>query len=121
MVGLIKPEDDDRAEELERLAQQAREGKAMHVRDIQDLSKRPPVTFLSEESDLLKAIETFGKGVHRVVTVNETTKETTGVLSQTRLIKFLWDYGRSFPVLDQLYTQHLRDLKIGSKDVVAIK
>ncbi|EHY55811.1 cell separation during budding [Exophiala dermatitidis] len=120
VVGLIKPDDDDKAEELERLAQQAREGKAMHLRDIKDLSKKEPLTFLSEESDLIKAVETFGKGVHRVVVINETTKETTGVLSQVRLIKFLWDYGRSFPVLDQLYTQHLRDLKIGSKDVVAI-
>ncbi|EXJ84952.1 hypothetical protein A1O3_05627 [Capronia epimyces CBS 606.96] len=120
VVGLIKPDDNDRAEELQRLAQQAREGKAMHLRDIKELSKKEPLTFLSQESDLLKAIETFGKGVHRVVVVDETTKEATGVLSQTRLIRFLWDYGRSFPVLDQLYTQHLRDLKIGSNDVVAI-
>ncbi|EXJ85728.1 hypothetical protein A1O1_06096 [Capronia coronata CBS 617.96] len=120
VVGLIKPEDDDRAEELERLAQQAREGKAMHLRDIKSLSKKEPLTFLSEDSDLLKAIETFGKGVHRVVVVNESTKEATGVLSQTRLTQFLWEYGRSFPVLEHLYAQHLRDLKIGSNDVVAI-
>lgn len=120
VVGLSRP-DDEHAEDFMELARRAREGKPIHLREIKDLSKKEPLTFLDEDADLLKAIETFGKGVHRVVVRNESTQEATGVLSQSRLIRFLWENGRCFPMLDQLYTQHLRDLKIGSNDVVAIK
>lgn len=120
MVGLAHP-DDEHAEDFEQVAQRAREGKAIHLRDIKDISKKEALTFLSKDANLLQAIETFGKGVHRVVVVDEATNETVGVLSQTMLIRFLWENGRSFPVLEQLFTQHLRDLKIGSNDVIAIK
>jgi hypothetical protein len=121
-VGLSRPSEDEPHEhDFIELARRAREGKPIHLREIQDLSKREPLTFLDENSDLIKAIETFGKGVHRVVVRNESTKQATGVLSQSRLIRFLWENGRSFPILDQMYHQNLRDLKIGSNDVIAIK
>ncbi|KIW69744.1 hypothetical protein PV04_05602 [Phialophora macrospora] len=120
VVGLLRPDEGEHAQEFLELAWRAREGKPIHLREIQELSKKEPLTFLDEDSDLIKAIETFGRGVHRVVVRNETTKEATGVLSQSRLIRFLWENGRSFPVLDNLYHQNLRDLKIGSNDVVAI-
>ncbi|KAH0835363.1 hypothetical protein Z517_11540 [Fonsecaea pedrosoi CBS 271.37] len=120
VIGLSHPDDNEHAEDFMELAQRAREGKRVHLREIQDLSKKEPLTFLDENADLLKAIETFGRGVHRVVVIDETTKEATGVLSQSRLVRFLWENGRSFPMLDQLYLQNLRDLRIGSKDVIAI-
>lgn len=122
VLGLSRPDDDDdHAEDFIETAQRAREGKPIHLREIKDLGKKEPLAFLDESADLLKAIETFGKGVHRVVVRNENTNEATGVLSQSRLVRFLWDNGRSFPMLDQLYTQQLMDLKIGSNDVIAIK
>ena len=121
MVGLSRPDDEEHGEDFLELARRAREGKPIHLREIRDLSKKEPLTFLDEDADLVKAIETFGKGVHRAVVRNETTKEATGVLSQSRLVRFLWENGRSFPILDQLYLQQLRDLKIGSNDVIAIK
>ncbi|KAK4936209.1 cell separation during budding [Elasticomyces elasticus] len=119
VIGLAHP-DDEHAEDFMEMAQRAREGKPVHLRDIKDISKKEPLSFLSEDANLLQAIETFGKGVHRAVVINPSTKQATGVLSQSLLIRFLWENGRSFPVLDQLYSQHLRDLKIGSNDVVAI-
>lgn len=121
VVGLSHPDDEDHAEDFLELARRAREGKPIHLREIQDLSKKEPLTFLDENADLRQAIETFGKGVHRVVVRNEITKEATGVLSQSRLVRFLWENGRSFPVLDQIYHQNIRDLRIGSNDVIAIK
>ncbi|KIV96841.1 hypothetical protein PV10_00658 [Exophiala mesophila] len=119
VVGLSHP-DDEHAHDFLELAKRAREGKPIPLREIQDLSKKEPLTFLDEDADLVKAIETFGKGVHRAVVRNPETQQVTGVLSQTRLIRFLWENGRSFPVLDQLYSQHLRDLKIGSNNVISI-
>lgn len=121
VIGLSHPDDEEHAQDFLEVARRAREGKAISLREIQDLSKKEPLTFLDEEADLIKAIETFGRGVHRVVVRNESTNEATGVLSQSRLIRFLWENGRSFPVLDQLYLSNIRDLKIGSNDVVAIK
>jgi len=120
VVGLSEP-DEENIDDFVELARRAREGKHIPLRDIKDLSKKEPLTFLPASTDLQKAIETFGQGVHRAVVIDEETRAVAGVLSQSRLMRFLWENGRSFPVLDQLYTQHLRDLKIGSNDVVSIR
>lgn len=91
---------------------------------MRDLGRRDPVTFLPESANLSKAIETFGRGVHRVIVAKEGDEgkiEITGLLSQTRLMRFLWENGRNFPVIDQLYSQNLRELKIGSNTPISIK
>lgn len=120
VVGLAHP-DEGHPEDFAELAQKAREGKSIPLRDIKDWGKKEPLTFLPGNADLIKAIETFGRGMHRIVIVDEATQAVTGLLSQTRLVRFLWEHGRHFPVLEQLYGQYLRDLKIGSNAVIAIK
>jgi len=122
-VGIAQP-NDEHVERFARLAQKASQGKPIPLRDVRGLGRQDPVTFLPESADLVKAIEIFGKGVHRLLVAREGTDgkiEVTGLLSQTRLMRFLWENGRNFPVIDQLYSQHLRDLKIGSNNVIAIK
>lgn len=80
------------------------------------------MTTLPASASVMAAVETFGGGVHRVVVVDERKQnEVVGIFSQFRLVKFLWENGRSFPVIDQLYPQALRDLRIGSRDVICIK
>jgi hypothetical protein len=91
------------------------------VRDVVSLSQKEPLTLLPHTANLLKAVETFGTGIHRILVVREGTREAMGLLSQTKLVRFLWENGRSFPVIDQLYPQYLRDLKIGSNQVISIK
>ena len=76
---------------------------------------------LSHTANLTKAVELFGGGVHRLVIVKDGTNDVTGVLSQSRLVKFLWENGRSFPIIDQLYPQTIRDLGIGSQRIICIK
>ncbi len=119
VVGLAQP--DEEHHDFVELAQRAREGKSIRLREIKDWGKKEPLTFLSGNADIIQAIETFGRGLHRIVVVDESTKAVTGLLSQSRLIRFLWEHGRHFPVIEQLYAQYLRDLKIGSNNVVAIK
>lgn len=105
-------------------AKKAAEGKPIPLRDIRTLGRRDPLTYLPESANLTKAIETFGQGVHRVLIAREGDGgkiEVTGLLSQTRLMRFLWEHGRNFAVLDQLYAQYLRDLKIGSNTPISIK
>jgi CBS-domain-containing membrane protein len=120
VIGLAQP-DEEHIQDFAELTQKAREGKSIPLRDIKDWGKKEPLTFLPRTADIIKAIETFGRGLHRIVIVNESTKEVTGLLSQSRLIRFLWENGRHFPVIEQLYSQYLRDLKIGSNSVVSIK
>lgn len=122
-VGIAQP-GDDHIEKFAKLAQLASQGKPIPLRDIRDIGRRDPVTFLPESANLTKAIETFGKGVHRVLVAREVAEgriEVTGLLSQTRLMRFLWENGRNSPVIDQLYSQYLRDLKIGSNSPISIK
>ncbi|RMZ84281.1 hypothetical protein DV738_g788, partial [Chaetothyriales sp. CBS 135597] len=119
VVGLAAP-DDDHIQDFIQLAQKAREGTSVPLRDIKAWGKREPLTFVSGKADLIKAIELFGQAVQRIVVIDEETKAVTGLLSQSRLIRFLWENGRHFPVIDQLYGQYLRDLKIGSNNVISI-
>lgn len=120
VIGLAHPDEAHEQDFLE-LARKAREGKSISLKDVRELGRKEPLTFLSENADLMKAIETFGKGVHRALIVKEGTEDVIGVLSQSRLVKFLWENGRSFAAIDQLYPLYIRDLKIGSNSVVAIK
>jgi hypothetical protein len=69
----------------------------------------------------MTTVETFGGGVHRIVVLKEDSDEVVGIVSQSRLVKFLWENGRSFPIIDQLYPQYLKDLRLGSQQVIHIK
>ena len=120
-AGLTRP-DDEMLASYEELARKAREGLPIPLRDVKDLGRKEPMTTLPASASVMTAVETFGGGVHRVVVVNEHDgNEVLGIFSQFRLVKFLWENGRSFPVIDQLYPQALWELKIGSRDVVSIK
>ena len=76
---------------------------------------------LPHNADLTRAVEIFGGGVHRIVIVKDGTDHVVGILSQSKLLKFLWENGRSFPILDQLYPQTIKDLGIGSQQLISIK
>lgn len=122
-VGAVQPTHEDAAW-FKRVSQKAAEGKPIPLRDIRNLGRRDPPTYLPESANLVKAIETFGHGVHRVLIAKEGDAgkiEVVGLLSQTRLMRFLWEHGRNFAVIDQLYAQYLRDLKIGSNTPISIK
>lgn len=119
-AGLTQP-DEVHMPSYEQLASKAREGIKIPLKDVKDLGAKDPLTTLPASANVLKAVETFGGGIHRVVVVNESKDEVVGIFSQFRLVKFLWENGRSFPVIDQLYPQYLKDLMIGSHEVISIK
>lgn len=76
---------------------------------------------LPHNADLTKAMEIFGGGAHRIVVVKDGTDHVVGILSQSKLLKFLWENSRSFPIIDQLYPQTIKDLGIGSQQLISIK
>ncbi|KAL4881427.1 hypothetical protein BJY04DRAFT_188882 [Aspergillus karnatakaensis] len=119
-AGLTRP-DEELLPAYEELARKAREQIPIPMRDVKELGRRDPLTTLPASASVMTAVETFGGGVHRVVVVDDRqNNEVVGIFSQFRLVKFLWENGRCFPVLDQLYPQSLRDLKIGSHTVISI-
>lgn len=103
------------------LLRKAKEHLPIPLRDITTLAKKSPLVTLDESSDLSKAIEMFGSGVHRILICKDGTMDVVGVLSQLKLVKFLWDNGSSFPTIDQLYPAILRDLGIGTAQTISIK
>ncbi|KAI9779601.1 MAG: cell separation during budding [Geoglossum umbratile] len=119
VVGLVQPEEGD-ISSFQELAKRAREGNPIPVKHVKDLGKKNAFTILPESAPLPLAVEIFGSGVHRIAIAKEGTNEVVGVLSQLRLVEFFWENGRSFPSVDTLYHQQLKDLNIGSSQVIAI-
>jgi hypothetical protein len=120
VVGLARPSEEE-AERYNELAKKGREGKPIALRDIKELGKKEPLITLPHTADLTKAIEVFGSGVHRILVVEEGKTDVIGVLTQLRLVQFFWDNRQSFPLVDELYPQLIKDLGIGSPSVLYIK
>ncbi|KAJ5525094.1 hypothetical protein N7513_010214 [Penicillium frequentans] len=120
-AGLSFPPEEHRAS-YDEIAKKAREGQKIPIRDVKGLGEeKEPLVTLPASANVLAAVETFGGGVHRVViTKDSNDDEVVGIFSQFRLVKFLWENGRSFPVIEQLYPQALRELRLGSQNVISI-
>lgn len=119
-TGQLYP-DEEHLLSFQTLARKAQQGLNIPLKDAKNLGNKEEFVTLPHTANLTKAVETFGGGVHRIVIVKEGTNHAVGILSQVRLVKFLWENGRSFPIIDQLYPQTLRDLGIGSQNIISIK
>ncbi|KAJ5774468.1 Major facilitator superfamily domain general substrate transporter [Penicillium paradoxum] len=120
-AGLTSPDEAYRAS-YDALAKKAHDGVPIPLRDVKKFGmEKEPLINLPTSANVLNAVEIFGGGVHRVVVVNESNdKEVVGIFSQFRLVKFLWENGRSFPIIEELYPKALRELVIGSHEVISI-
>ncbi|KAF2751856.1 hypothetical protein M011DRAFT_473160 [Sporormia fimetaria CBS 119925] len=119
VVGLARPAEDEVAS-YDELAKKGREGKPIPLRDIKDIARKGPLVTLPHTADLTKAVEVFGSGVHRILVTEEGKTDIIGVLTQLRLVQFFWDNRQSFPAVDELYPQFIKDLHIGSPNVLAV-
>lgn len=119
-MGLAHPTEEE-TPSFDQLAKKGREGKPIPLKDVKDLGKKEPLITLPHTADLTKVMEVFGSGVHRLLVAEENTTNVIGVLTQLKLVQFFWENRQSFPVVDQLYSQLIKDLQIGSHTVVAIK
>lgn len=119
-TGQLQP-DDEHLVVFEKLAKKAQQGHKIPLRDAKSLGNKEPFITLPHTADLTAAVETFGGGVHRIVILKEGTNHAIGILSQLRLVKFLWENGRAFPTIDQLYPREVKDLGIGSQGLISVK
>lgn len=107
-------------ERFHQLVAKAKKGEEVPVDFIVRLHPKTPFVKLKEHESLFKAVEAFGNGVHRVAIVNSANK-ISGILSQRRTIRFLWENARRFPSLEFLLNSTLQDLKIGSTSPITIQ
>ena len=120
-TGQLFPDTDEHLLIFQNLAQKARSGQKIPLEDAKSLGNKEPFVTLPHSADLTAAVELFGGGVHRILIVNEGGREVVGILSQLRLVKFLWENGTCFPVIHQLYGKEIQELGIGSRDLISIK
>lgn len=119
VVGLAKP-DETQIAAYNEISQKAQAQQPIALREIQSLSRKEELVVLSADSTLDRAMEAFGSGIHRLLVTNQ-AGEVTGVLNQLRLLEFFWNEAVNFPVIDRLYGCLLRDLQIGTQQIIAIK
>ncbi|CDM33683.1 hypothetical protein DTO013E5_1458 [Penicillium roqueforti] len=120
-AGLTHPDEAHQAS-YDELAKKAHNGVPIPLRDVKKFGmEKEPLIKLPASANVLAAVEIFGGGVHRVVVVNESNdQEVVGIFSQFRLVKFLWENRRSFPIIEELYPRALNELVIGSQEVISI-
>ncbi|SPQ25822.1 d2e6ab78-1b73-4d2a-9532-ccbb0b92164d [Thermothielavioides terrestris] len=118
VVGLAKPEDEDISLYAE-IAKKAQSQEDIPLREIQSLARKEELVTLPADATLDKAVEAFGGGIHRVLIANS-AGDVVGVLSQLRLVEFFWNEAVNFPVIERLYGCLLRDLQIGTHQIIAI-
>lgn len=119
MVGLAHPSD-DLVELYDSIARRAQARDNIPLRDIQPICRKESLITLQGDEDLAKAIEIFGSGLHRVLVRNHNA-EVIGILSQLNLLEFFWHEGINFRVIDDLYPKLLREVGVGSQQILAVK
>ena len=120
-TGSIRP-NSEHLPFVQNLAKKAQAGIEIPLKDAKSLGSKEPFIILPHTARLTEVVEVFGSGVHRLVIVREWTNQVVGILSQEKLVNFLWENGKSFQVIDRLYPQTLKDLGLGSqRSVVSIK
>lgn len=119
VVGLANPEDDEQAAMYDEIARKARERVAIPLRDIQPIWRKEVLVTFPADEPLSKGVEVLGSGIHRVV-VTGSNRDVIGVLSQLKVLEFFWEEGVSFPEIDRLYPLPLRDLRLGTQQIIAI-
>ncbi|KAK7918499.1 hypothetical protein PG985_010373 [Apiospora marii] len=118
VVGLGNP-----SEELvplfDTLAKKAQAHEKIPLRDIQPLCHKESLVTMHGDANLAKVIEVFGSGIHRFLVTNN-SGDVIGVLSQLTLVEFFWNEGVNFRAIDELYPLVLKDLGVGSQQIVAV-
>ncbi|KAI0097471.1 hypothetical protein GGR51DRAFT_541111 [Nemania sp. FL0031] len=118
VVGLGQPPDDLVAL-YDDIAKRAQARDSIPLRDIQPICRKETLVTLQGDEDLARAIEIFGSGIHRILVTNF-QGEVVGILSQLKLMEFFWNEGINFRVIDDLYPKLMKELGVGSQQIIAV-
>ncbi|ODQ68111.1 CBS-domain-containing protein [Nadsonia fulvescens var. elongata DSM 6958] len=112
---LLTPADED-------YLTRARNGQPVPVKFAASIQAKDPFMSLKDTHTISEAIDILASGVHRVaVTDSKHQDEVVGILSQRRLVRFIWENGRRFKSLEATFQSTLSELGIsGNHHVIAI-
>lgn len=119
VVGLSRPEG-NQVHLFNDIMAKAQQGGRIALREIQPICRQEPIVNVSAGGKLAHAIEILGSGIHRLL-VTDASGVVVGVLSQLRMVDFFWNEGVNFPTVDRLYPSSLRDLGIGTHQIISVK
>jgi hypothetical protein len=119
VVGHGHPSD-DLVELYDDIAKRAQDRSSIPLRDIQPLCRKESLVTLQGDANLVRAIEIFGSGIHRILVTNYKA-EVIGILSQIKLVEFFWNEGVNFRAIDELYPKLMSELGVGSQQIIAVK
>ncbi|KAH8160672.1 hypothetical protein CIB48_g7568 [Xylaria polymorpha] len=118
VVGLGQPPEDLVAL-YDGIAKRAQARDSIPLRDIQPICRKETLMTLQGDEDLARAVEIFGSGIHRIFVTNFQA-EVVGILSQIKLMEFFWNEGLNFRVIDDLYPKLMKELGVGSHQIIAV-
>ncbi|RDA86235.1 hypothetical protein CP532_5116 [Ophiocordyceps camponoti-leonardi (nom. inval.)] len=118
VIGMTRPEG-DQVQLYNEIMANGQQGTPISVRAIQPLCRQEPLINVAASANLSHAIEILGSGIHRLI-VTCPEGGVVGILSQLRMIDFFWNEGINFPAVDRLYSASLRDLGIGTQQIISV-
>ena len=120
---LIADASADRAyvEYVQQQIKRAKRGEEVDVDFIIKLNPKNSFVKFKDTDVLYHVMEALGNGVHRVAITDSHTDAIVGILLQRRLIKFMWENARRFPLLDFLLNSTLQDLGVGLLTPITIQ
>ena len=83
------------------------------VGDLVHVTPKDPFFKLAETESLSNSIRILASGVHRIAITDVQATQVRGILSQRRLVHYLWENARCFADLEPLLNSTIRDLNIG--------
>ncbi|GMM31291.1 Sds24 protein [Martiniozyma asiatica (nom. inval.)] len=105
-------------EEIPLMVKKAQTGNQVPVSFVIRLTNKNPFIKLTENDTISTVVEILGTGVHRMAITKD--DKLTGIISQRRLVKFLWDNARRFPSMEPLLQSSIKSLHIGSANPISI-
>ncbi|SAM08822.1 hypothetical protein [Absidia glauca] len=113
------PADESESLKIRDIVKMALQGKQVPVSLASDLSQKNPFYSILPEATLASTVEEFSCGTHRVC-VMDTDGQINGILSQSTVVKYLYENKHQFPDIDRLMNKTLRELNLGQTDVISV-
>ncbi|KAI9190758.1 uncharacterized protein BJ171DRAFT_540866 [Polychytrium aggregatum] len=108
---------DNESYEFQELLRLARAQKPIPAKLAADLSQKNPFFSVMGETPLSQLVDVFGKGVHRVAVMSD---GLAGIISQSTLLKYLWNNASKYAELQQIFKKTLKELGLGAKTVISV-
>ncbi|KAH8552800.1 hypothetical protein BGW37DRAFT_423513 [Umbelopsis sp. PMI_123] len=114
------PPEDESTIEIKQLVKKATGGEQVPVKLASDLSRKNPFCSILPEATLLSVLDEFACGTHRVA-VTSPRGDIMGILSQSRVIEYLYRNIMHFPELHRFASKSLRQLQLGKAPVISVE